>query len=74
VTRVTAAQISLTAGDVVANRRAGIAAIALAADDGAGLVVLPELSDTGYVLADREEAWAVAGPGADRRGLGCCGP
>jgi len=63
VTRVAAAQLSLSVGDVAGNRRAGIEAIAAAAADGAELVVLPELSDTGYVFADREEAEALCDPG-----------
>jgi len=62
VTRVTAAQLSLAVGDVAGNRRAGLEAIATAADAGADLVVLPELSDTGYVFADRAEALALADP------------
>jgi predicted amidohydrolase len=63
VTRVAAAQLSLTTGDVPGNRRAGRGAIAAAAAGGAGLVVLPELSDTGYVFADRAEAESLADPG-----------
>jgi 5-aminopentanamidase len=63
VTRVAAAQLSLTVGDVPGNRRSGREAIAAAAARGAGLVVLPELSDTGYVFADRDEAITLADPG-----------
>jgi len=63
VTRVAAAQLSLSVGDVAGNRRAGIEAVAAAAAGGARLVVLPELSDTGYVFADRAEADALCDPG-----------
>jgi predicted amidohydrolase len=63
VTLVCAAQLSLTVGDVDGNRRAGLDAITAAAAAGAGVVVLPELSDTGYVFADRDEALALADPG-----------
>ena len=63
MTRIAAAQLSLTIGDVPGHRRSGREAIAAAAAGGAELVVLPELSDTGYVFADREEAMALADPG-----------
>jgi len=68
VTRIAAAQLSLTVGDVPGNRRSGREAIATAAAAGAGLVVLPELSDTGYVFADRDEAVALADPGPTLEG------
>ena len=45
------------------NRRSARDAIATAAADGADLVVLPELSDTGYVFSDRDEALSLADPG-----------
>lgn len=63
MTRVCAAQLSLAVGDVDGNRRAGLEAIAAAAAADAEVVVLPELSDTGYVSADRDEASALADPG-----------
>jgi len=63
VTRLAAAQLSLTTGDVPGNRRSGRDAVAAAAARGAALVVLPELSDTGYVFADRLEAEHLADPG-----------
>ena len=63
MTRIAAAQLSLTVGEVPGNRRSGRDAIAAAAAFGAELVVLPELSDTGYVFADRDEAAALADPG-----------
>jgi predicted amidohydrolase len=60
MTTVVAAQVSLSIGDLDGNRAACLDAIAAAADGGAQLVVLPELSDTGYVFADRAEAAALA--------------
>jgi predicted amidohydrolase len=57
---VASAQLSLSVGDVAANRAAGLAAIEEAAAGGASLVVLPELSDTGYVLRSRKEAASLA--------------
>ncbi|HEX7444092.1 MAG TPA: nitrilase-related carbon-nitrogen hydrolase [Acidimicrobiales bacterium] len=63
MTRVVAAQLSLSVGDVPGNRRSARDAIATAAADGAELVVLPELSDTGYVFSDRDEALSLADPG-----------
>ena len=63
MTRVTAVQLALTTGDVPGNRRSGRDAIAAAVAGGAELVVLPELSDTGYVFTDRAEAEALADPG-----------
>ncbi len=56
------AQLALTVGELDANRQAGSAAVAAAAAAGARLVVLPELSDTGYVFADAEEARTLASP------------
>jgi predicted amidohydrolase len=47
-------------GDVEGNRRASLEAIKRAAADGAGLVVLPELCNSGYVFTDRSEAAAAA--------------
>ena len=73
-TAAAAAQVTLNVGDVVGNRSTGLDAIAAAADRGAQMVVLPELSDTGYVFTDRAEAEALADPdttlGLDRRGPG----
>lgn len=48
-------------GAAEANRKTGLAMIAEAADAGAGLIVLPELSDSGYVFESRGEAFALAG-------------
>lgn len=57
---VASAQLSLSVGDVAANRGAGLAAIDEAAAAGASLIVLPELSDTGYVMRSPDEAAALA--------------
>lgn len=57
---VASAQLQLSVGSVAANRAAGLRAVEEAAAAGARLVVLPELSDTGYVLADRAEATALS--------------
>jgi 5-aminopentanamidase len=59
---VAVAQLALTVGETDANRRSASAAVAEAAGAGARLVVLPELSDSGYVLADASEARALASP------------
>jgi predicted amidohydrolase len=48
--RVALAQVDCALGDVAANVRAAREAIAGARDHGAGLVVFPELSITGYAL------------------------
>ena len=61
-TRIACAQLAPVLGDLDANRRAGLQAIERAAADGAGLVVLPELSSSGYVFAGRDEAAAAAEP------------
>jgi predicted amidohydrolase len=61
-TVVAVAQLALTAGELEANRGAASAGIAEAALAGARLVVLPELSDSGYLLADASEARSLASP------------
>jgi predicted amidohydrolase len=61
---VAVAQLALTVGDSGANRQAASAAVAEAAAAGARLVVLPELSDSGYVFAGADEARVLASPAA----------
>jgi predicted amidohydrolase len=61
---VAVAQLALTVGKPDANRQAAGAAVAEAAAAGARLVVLPELSDSGYVFADAAEARSLASPAA----------
>ena len=58
---IAVAQLAITIGEPDANRQAAAAAVAEAAAAGARLVVLPELSDSGYVFgADAEKAFAEA--------------
>ncbi len=53
-------QIQPSFGDVAANIARSLQLIDRAAADGANLVVLPELCNTGYVFASRAEAFAIA--------------
>ena len=59
-TVVAVAQLALAVGELGANREAARTAVAEAAQAGARLVVLPELSDTGYVFSDVGEARSLA--------------
>jgi predicted amidohydrolase len=61
---VAVAQLALTVGELDANRQAARMAVAQSAAAGARLVVLPELSDSGYVFADAAEARSLASPAA----------
>jgi len=61
---VAVAQLALTVGELDANRQAARAAVAEAAAAGARLVVLPELSDSGYVFSDADETRSLASPAA----------
>ncbi len=61
-TVVAVAQLALAVGELDANREATSAAVAEAALAGAQLVVLPELSDSGYVFSDIDEARSLASP------------
>ena len=65
MTVIAVCQLGLAVGEVEQNRAAAAAAIALAADQGAELVVLPELCDSGYVFSGEAEARALATPAAD---------
>ena len=49
---IAVAQLAITVGEPEANRQAAAVAVAEAAAAGARLVVLPELSDSGYVFGD----------------------
>jgi 5-aminopentanamidase len=62
LTRVACCQISPRIGELDANRAAGVAAAEAAAASGAAIVVLPELSASGYVFRDIAEARALAEP------------
>ena len=57
---VSAAQLHLCIGDLDGNRLAARRAIEAAAEAGARLIVLPELTASGYVFADRAEAMSLA--------------
>jgi 5-aminopentanamidase len=62
LTRVACCQIGPRIGEPDANRAAGLAAAQAAAGRGAAIVVLPELSASGYVFRDMAEARALAEP------------
>jgi hypothetical protein len=62
MTVIAACQLALAIGDLAGNARAAESAVHNAAARGAQFVVLPELSDTGYVLTGPAEARALAAP------------
>ncbi|HEY2077215.1 MAG TPA: nitrilase-related carbon-nitrogen hydrolase [Streptosporangiaceae bacterium] len=62
LTRVACCQIGPRIGEPDANRAAGLAAAQAAAAGGAAIVILPELSASGYVFRDIAEARALAEP------------
>ncbi len=62
LTRVACCQIAPRIGEIDANRAAGLAAAQAAATGGAAIVVLPELSASGYVFRDVAEARSLAEP------------
>jgi 5-aminopentanamidase len=62
LTGVACCQIGPRIGEPDANRAAGLAAAQAAAGRGAAIVVLPELSASGYVFRDLAEARALAEP------------
>jgi len=62
LTRVACCQIAPRIGAAEANRAAGLAAAQAAAANGAVIVVLPELSASGYVFRDVAEARSLAEP------------
>jgi predicted amidohydrolase len=62
VTIVAACQLALAVGSLDDNAAAADHSVAEAAGHGAQLVVLPELSDTGYVFTGPAEARALAAP------------
>jgi predicted amidohydrolase len=64
-TLIAVAQLGLAVGEPEVNRKAGAEAVAEAAAAGARLVVLPELSDSGYVFASADEARGLAAPADD---------
>jgi predicted amidohydrolase/dienelactone hydrolase len=73
-TVIAVAQLAIAIGEPDANRKAAAAAVAEAAVAGARLVVLPELSDSGYVFGSdaeqaRTEASTLASPVDDNETL-----
>jgi predicted amidohydrolase len=62
---VAVAQLALAVGELDANRQAARAAITQAAAAGARFVVLPELSDSGYMISNADEARSLASSAAD---------
>ncbi|HEY6279950.1 MAG TPA: nitrilase-related carbon-nitrogen hydrolase [Streptosporangiaceae bacterium] len=70
MTIIAVCQLGLSIGDLVANAAAAERAVAEAAAQSADLVVIPELSDTGYVFASAAEARALASPVAGNPTLG----
>ncbi len=62
-------QLGLSVGDLAANAAATERAVAEAAAQAADLVVIPELSDTGYVFASAAEARELASPVAGHPAL-----
>ena len=65
MTLIAAAQFGPVLGDPDANRATAAGAVRDAAAQGARLVVLPELSDSGYVFTGPDEARALATRAAD---------
>jgi 5-aminopentanamidase len=63
-TVVAVAQLALAVGELDANREAARTAVTQASAADARLVVLPELSDSGYVFRDAAEARSLASPSA----------
>ena len=64
MTTIAACQLAPVVGDLAANRAQAEAAIRAAAADGAEVVVVPELADSGYVFVDRAEALRLGQPAA----------
>ena len=65
MTVIAACQLALAIGDLAGNARAAESAVQNAAARGAQFVVLPELSDTGYVFTGPAEARGLAAPATD---------
>lgn len=59
---VAACQVSLGVGEVAANRAAALEAVRAAAAAGARIIVLPELTPSGYVFESPAEARSLAEP------------
>lgn len=59
---VAACQVSLRVGEVAANRAAALEAVRAAAAAGARIIILPELTPSGYVFESPAEARSLAEP------------
>lgn len=60
LTSVACCQVTLQIGDVDGNLGRISCAVEEAATNGAQIVILPELANSGYVFADAREAWSLA--------------
>lgn len=60
--KVAAIQMACRVGEKADNLRTAARLIEAAAREGASLIVLPELANSGYVFASREEAFSLAEP------------
>lgn len=60
--RVAACQVRVAVGDVDGNRDRVHRAVRDAATGGAGIIVVPELANSGYAFTDAREAYALAEP------------
>lgn len=60
--RVAAVQTRAVTGETEANTAAALEAVHAAIDDGAQVLVLPELGNSGYMFDSREEAYSLAEP------------
>jgi 5-aminopentanamidase len=67
MTRIACCQLDPVIGDLDANSERITAAIRGAVASGADVIVVPELATSGYMLADRDEAWTLALSPADAR-------
>ncbi|MGA9860263.1 MAG: nitrilase-related carbon-nitrogen hydrolase [Solirubrobacteraceae bacterium] len=65
MTRVVCHQLAPALGDPGANRKMALRAITAAVADGADVIVLPELTNSGYMFDSAEEAAALAIPATD---------
>jgi N-carbamoylputrescine amidase len=64
-TRIACVQMEPTVGDTAANVAKSLTMIETAAGQGAQVIVLPELANSGYVFSSRAEAFALAEPVPD---------